>query len=152
VRNYFDSVFNTNGQPVSGAFITVNIHGGGLATIYSDNGLTTIANPTTSSALGRFNFYVANGRYDITVSGTGISTVVQSDVIIIDDTSISPLIGTVNGSNTVFTTSIQPGTVIQIYRNGILQRAGSGNDYTISGNTITFATAPLSGDILIAIY
>jgi len=152
LRHYIDSVLNTVGQPVANAIITINIHSGGLATIYSDNGVTTKANPTTTSALGSFDFYVANGHYDIVVSGTGISTVTQSDIIIIDDTSISPLIGTINGSNTIFTTSVQPGTVLKVYRNGIFQQQGGGNDYTLSGNTVTFSVAPLSGDILIAIY
>jgi hypothetical protein len=36
--------------------------------------------------------------------------------------------------------------------NGIRLKSGSGNDYTISTNTITMTTAPISGDVLIADY
>lgn len=55
--------------------------------------------------------------------------------------------GTVNGSNTTFTLANTPtaGTE-EVYLNGIQQEAGAGNDYTISGATITYLTAPISGD------
>lgn len=54
--------------------------------------------------------------------------------------------GSVNGSNTVFTTAndVVSGTE-HVYLNGILQEAG-GEDYTFSStNTITFVSAPLTG-------
>lgn len=55
--------------------------------------------------------------------------------------------GTINGSNTTFVLAFTPisGTE-HVYLNGILQESGSGNDYTISGPTITYLTAPVSGD------
>jgi hypothetical protein len=54
--------------------------------------------------------------------------------------------GSVNGSNAVFTLANVPvsGTE-QVFLNGMLQHEGVGNDYTISGDTITFVTAPDSG-------
>lgn len=61
--------------------------------------------------------------------------------------------GTINGSNTGFTLANTPTAGTEhLYLNGILQRSGSGNDYTISGNAITFTTAPVSGDILLCSY
>jgi len=61
--------------------------------------------------------------------------------------------GTINGSNVTFTLANTPTAGTEhLYLNGILQRSGSGNDYTISTNTITFTTAPVSGDILLASY
>jgi len=55
--------------------------------------------------------------------------------------------GAVNGSNTTFTLANTPvGGTEQVYLNGILQEPGSGNDYTISGATITYLTAPITGD------
>lgn len=61
--------------------------------------------------------------------------------------------GDVDGLNDVFVTTETPiaGTV-QVWLNGLLQNAGSGNDYTISGDTITFESAPLSGDIIRVAY
>lgn len=55
--------------------------------------------------------------------------------------------GAVNGSNTAYTLANTPtvGTE-EVFLNGILQEPGAGNDYTISGGTITYLTAPLSGD------
>lgn len=55
--------------------------------------------------------------------------------------------GTVNGSNVTFTLANTPisGTE-SVYLNGILQDPGAGNDYQISGTTITYGVAPLTGD------
>jgi hypothetical protein len=55
--------------------------------------------------------------------------------------------GTVNGSNTTFTLANTPTAGSEhVYLNGLLQESGSGNDYTISGSTITYLTAPATGD------
>jgi len=43
-----------------------------LASIYSDNGVTPLANPFTASAVGFWFFYAANGRYDVKFSGGGL--------------------------------------------------------------------------------
>ena len=43
-----------------------------LATLYSDNIGTPLANPFPSSATGYYQFYAADGRYDVTFSGGGI--------------------------------------------------------------------------------
>jgi hypothetical protein len=61
--------------------------------------------------------------------------------------------GAVNGINTVFTLPTTPvNSVALVFRNGLLQNPGGGNDYTISGGTITFNTAPLVGDTIISVY
>jgi hypothetical protein len=55
--------------------------------------------------------------------------------------------GSINGSNTSFVLANTPTSGTEhVYLNGILQESGSGNDYTISTNTITMLTAPLSGE------
>ena len=55
--------------------------------------------------------------------------------------------GTINGSNTSFTLAFTPiaGTET-IFLNGLQQNVTE--DYTISGSTITYLTAPVAGDIL----
>ena len=40
----------------------------------------------------------------------------------------------------------------KVYLNGLLQEPGSGKDYTISGDTITFSLAPNTGDVLLVSY
>lgn len=53
----------------SACTVAVAIHGGGTATIYSDEGGTPLANPFTASANGQWIFYSTPGRYDVTISG-----------------------------------------------------------------------------------
>lgn len=66
------------------ATITVNIQGGGLATLFSDNIGTPLANPFTANSDATFSFYAANGRYTITATGGGVPTVTLSDVMLFD--------------------------------------------------------------------
>lgn len=67
------------------------------------------------------------------------------------DLSITDLVagetpsGTVNSSNVTFTLANTPVAFIHVYLDGLLQEPGGGNDYTISGTTITFVSAPLTG-------
>ena len=59
--------------------------------------------------------------------------------------------GTINGSNTVFTLASTPATgSARIYLNGVRQKTT--DDYTISGATVTFVTAPPTGSNLLADY
>ena len=59
--------------------------------------------------------------------------------------------GSINGSNVTFTISATPTTgTLRLYLNGQRLRSGAGNDYTLSTNTITMTTAPISGDVLLA--
>jgi hypothetical protein len=61
--------------------------------------------------------------------------------------------GLTNNSNTVFTLANTPILDKQsIFLNGVLQKPGAGNDYTISGATITFNDAPKNNDVLLANY
>ena len=55
--------------------------------------------------------------------------------------------GTINGVNTSFTLSPAPASSANVscYLNGLQQQQGAGNDYTISGSTITYLTAPPTG-------
>jgi hypothetical protein len=61
--------------------------------------------------------------------------------------------GSLNGLNTTFTLAFTPVTnKVKPYLNGIRLRSGVGNDYTISGATITLSSAPTSSDILTVDY
>ena len=55
-----------------------------LATIYSGNGVTPLANPFTTSSVGNASFYATSGRYDVVVSKAGYVSFTDSDVIISD--------------------------------------------------------------------
>lgn len=57
--------------------------------------------------------------------------------------------GSINGANTSFGLANSPTAGSEeVFLNGILQEPGAGNDYTISGATITYLTAPVTGDRL----
>lgn len=61
--------------------------------------------------------------------------------------------GSINGSNTAFTLANTPTAGSEhVFLNGQLQASGAGNDYTISGTSITYLTAPETGDVLVVSY
>ena len=116
-----DIVFNSRGVPLAGATVRVcAMPASGqpcspLALIYSDPGLTqALANPTTTDGLGNYFFYAAPGKYEIEISGPGITTKQIPNVILPSDPTAPTFTGaisafslnltgnlTVNGSTTV---------------------------------------------------
>lgn len=61
--------------------------------------------------------------------------------------------GSINGANVTFGLAATPvANTEEIFLNGLLLEPGAGNDYTISGATITMLTAPATGDRLKARY
>ncbi|MDO8335837.1 MAG: hypothetical protein Q7T74_03605, partial [Candidatus Saccharibacteria bacterium] len=61
--------------------------------------------------------------------------------------------GLMNGSNTAYTLAHTPTAGDEmVFLNGVLQNAGAGNDYTITGATITMLTAPLADDLILVTY
>lgn len=101
--------------------------------------------------------YIANASGVLTPTTlTGdIATVGATGTVTLDENVVkrSSLVvrespsGSINGSNTTFTLANTPVTGSeQVFLNGILQEPGSGNDYTISGASITYLSAPVAGD------
>ena len=85
---------------------------------------------------------------DVTITNAGVATVANQVRLSKVVTRETPS-GTVNGSNDTFTLAATPVSGTEsVFVNGILQDSGAGNDYTISGLTITFLTGaiPQSGD------
>jgi hypothetical protein len=61
--------------------------------------------------------------------------------------------GTKNGSNATFTLSNTPAVgSVALYLNGMRLNSGAGNDYTISGSSVTMLIIPVSTDVLLADY
>lgn len=69
-----------------------------------------------------------------------------ADMDTIDSITADPIgiTGTQNGVNVTFTVS---DTVARLYRNGIL--LSSPGDYSVTGTTLTFVSAPLADDSLL---
>lgn len=62
--------------------------------------------------------------------------------------------GTINGVNTVFTTSQLPvaSNSVTLYMDGGILAQGPGLDYGVSGNTLTLTAAPVAGQFLWVAY
>lgn len=83
--NFIASTTATNSTltVLSNASCVVYIAGTlGAATLYSDNGVTPLANPFLSSATGEVSFFAADGSYDLVVSQTGYLTVSVYDILL----------------------------------------------------------------------
>lgn len=63
--------------------------------------------------------------------------------------------GAIDGANAAFTLANAPiAGSVRVYKNGLRQNPGAGNDYTIAGATITFLAGniPQAGDVLLVDY
>ena len=121
-----------------GTITTGTWNGTPLATAY------IAANAVTSAKLA--NAAVGPTQLAAQASGTGLQGGNGSNLAVQVAVRETPS-GSINGSNTAFTLAHTPvsGTE-EVYLNGVQQDAGAGNDYTISGTTVTMLAAPLSGD------
>jgi len=90
---------------------------------------------------------------DATIASDG-SVTVSSDFAKVADFVVREVpTGLIDGSNTSYTLANTPvAGSEEIYLNGLLQNVGAGNDYTISSGTITFNSAPETGDIILVSY
>jgi hypothetical protein len=137
----WDSAYTTAGG--TGTMTAVSVASSNGFTGSSSGGATPILTLTTSIT----GVLKGNGTA-ISAATAGTDYMAPADFI----TRETPT-GTINGSTTSFGLANTPilGTE-QVYLNGVLQEPGAGNDYTISGATITYLTAPISGDRLRVVY
>jgi hypothetical protein len=84
MQRFFDVVQDRSGNAIPGALVYVYASGGGLATLYSDNGVTTTPNPVTTNFDGEYGFYAANGTYSLTITATGYASDSRPGVVIFD--------------------------------------------------------------------
>lgn len=155
--NAFSVKYGNGIQADGSQNVSIKLDGSSLA--LSASGIK-IANGTAgrilmANASGVATYTAVSG--DVTISNTGVTS--------INTTPASGFIkytsyvenetpgGTINGSNTAFTLANTPnGIMTDLFLNGQLLEAGAGNDYTISGSTITMLYAPIAGDKLRAFY
>ncbi|MEJ7932577.1 right-handed parallel beta-helix repeat-containing protein [Ramlibacter sp. AN1015] len=85
MQKFQDVVLRSDGRAASGATITVTTADGAPATLYSRNGSGALAsNVIQTGTSGKYSFYAANGRYDITISSGGFVSETRSDVVLFD--------------------------------------------------------------------
>ena len=79
---------------------------------------------------------------DATIDNAGVVTV-TGGIVAADIVTREVPTGAIDGANVTYTLAFTPTAGTEhVYLNGILQNIGAGNDYTISGATITFVIAP----------
>lgn len=105
MQHYSSQAFTDIGKPAGGASITVKLAGSNTnAAIYSDDGVTVKSNPFVTNNLGQFDFYAASGKYDITVTGTQITTYTLSNQVVFDPFEVSS--GDQNGLTPINTSGL----------------------------------------------
>jgi hypothetical protein len=146
----FGAINLAGGTNIVSGTLPIGNGGTGLTSTPSNGNLligngTGYTQATLSAGAG---ISISNGAGSITISTTGVLT--SSSYVTREIPS-----GTINGSNATFVLAFTPtsGTEM-VFVNGILQNVGAGNDYTISGTTITFLSGaiPQTGDIVLVSY
>ena len=131
-----DIVFNSRGVPLAGATVRVcAMPSTGqpcapLALIYSDAGLTqALANPTTTDGMGNYTFYAAPGKYEVEISGPGITTKQLPNVILPSDPA-APTFSSISstGGISAFSLSLTGNLTV----NGSTQVVGSSGSGTLN--------------------
>lgn len=148
--NGVDSTIDPANVVTAAAALTANlplIGSGGKATAVGTRSGNTTQFGTTFGTLtsGNLTKFDASGN----IIDSGVSAASVTPINFADNEIPS---GTINGSNVTFGLAHTPNPAgsLQLFRNGLLQIAGT--EYTLATATITFATAPLTGDTLVAWY
>lgn len=101
MQHFIDHILDVYGAPIKSATVQVNLNSdGSAATIYSDNSSTVKTNPLTTDELGQFDFYAADGRYNLVISAPGITTRTVADIILEDQLDVSSGTATILSGNT----------------------------------------------------
>jgi hypothetical protein len=134
--------------------IYISGSGGGVTTVsvVSANGFAgTVANATTTPAITistTITGVLKGNGTAISAATAGTDFMAPSNFVVRE----SPT-GTINGVNTGFNLVNTPQVGSEmLFLNGILLESGAGNDYTISGASITMLVTPQTGDRLKATY
>ena len=129
------------------AFVAVGI----LAAASNKLNINQIFGPSTGPAL--FG-WLANGTPAFIKPGTGLSIDASGNLnatgsAVPNFADYVPF-GTPDGTTKVFAlpNTPNPASSLGVFKNGQLQMPGTGNDYTVAGNQVTFTVAPVSGDQL----
>lgn len=92
MQKHSDVILNQNGRPMPGLRVVVdpyvagaapNLTATSTATIYAIDGGPAVQSVLTDAG-GRFSFYAADGRYNLTVTGAGITPYLLADVTLND--------------------------------------------------------------------
>jgi len=128
---------------------TIGIVGNKLAVANNGIGITQLDTETTpGEGQDGYVAYWNNtaGKIDFKVE-TAAEAIVEGEIKLEDKS------GEVDGEITEFTLSETPvASSVQVYLNGLLQQEGSGADYVLDDDKVTFEEAPEDDDLLIVHY
>jgi hypothetical protein len=142
---------NASGLPISGiASLGTGVATALAAATNAGSGLLTLS----SGVVGATQFPALTG--DVTTAGGALATTINHTagsgfLKYTDWIANETPTGTINGVNATFTLANTP-QFLQLYLNGVLMEVGAGNDYTVSGATITALLIPATGDKYRAYY
>lgn len=144
----FDGSNNVAAKPYATRLITVDTNGIGITD--GSGGQLIVANGSGNAAWATMSGDATIGNTGaVTVNHTAGSGFLKYGDLVYGETPS----GSVNGSNTSFSLASTPqNSSLELFWNGVLLEPGSGNDYTISGTTITMLFTPATGDKLRAYY
>lgn len=81
---HYGTYTDAAGNAINGATVTVTVYGSGAAaTLYSDaaGAAPILGNVVLTNELGTYTFYAASGRYLVTITASGYSTVTRDEVL-----------------------------------------------------------------------
>lgn len=85
MQQWSDALIDPSGNVVDGATVTVRLSStAAIAAIYSDNGVTSKANPFVTGTDTNYGFYAANGTYTVTIAKSGYTPVTHEGVVLFD--------------------------------------------------------------------
>lgn len=113
------------------------------------------ANSTYAWPIAPVSYPDGYGHYVLTGNGGNLAWTAFNSVTLAPHHYNTVPSGAVDGSNDVFVLAHIPALGTErVYKNGLRQKPGSGNDYTITSDTITFESGniPKIGDVILADY
>lgn len=122
----------------------VTISNAGITAIGATKVTDAMLNDDVAAGLAGTGLTATAGVLSVAASA---NAVVESDIVMEDQSANT------NGVTTVFTlANIPVAASFQAFQNGMLSLPGSGNSYTLSGSTVTYAVAPITADNLVFYY
>lgn len=153
MQNYQNNYQDQQGNAIPGAVVVVrNYPSNTLATIYSDNGITPLPNPTTTDSLGMFNFFAANGTYSVTCTKAGFATQTFNAIQLFDASSSTSftslaITGTTQSTSTTtgaLTVAGGVGIAKDVFVGGTVHGGVAATSGSVDGTTVG-ATTPSTG-------
>jgi|WetSurMetagenome_2_1015567.scaffolds.fasta_scaffold54710_3 hypothetical protein len=154
MQRYQNVIIDTAGTGIASVTVSVYLQGTTtLATLYAGNGVTPLGNPFLSDADGSFNFYAADGRYDINLAKTGYSFGSDLYDIQLFDLVVSPLAfaGTVTAA-VIGTPSVTITTGGAIAFGSVIITSGTGTPEGVKTAPISSLFLRTDGGIDTAVY